>query len=365
MSRPADAASSVQIHVLSRDALPAARVEPLARLYLARAAERFPDDPLPRLEQQMREITAPPPAAYEPRYVLAEADGQLLGFDEAGVDYEDNPQVLWLEPYVLPEHRRRGIGRRLVAAAIESLSHHPLQQAGFSILPHDAVGKALRERVEAGWGLKPAIVGRKNRLYLSALDRADIDAQTEARMDRVGDDHRMLFFELDALPSPDTGFDLADFCRMVEEIENLMPLEDLELEPERYTPERFHAWMDFLRGSGLTMWNYVAVEADTGRCLGITNVSFDPEDPRRINQWDTGVIESAQGRGLGKALKLLMLQRILERLPEAEFIHTDNAASNAPMLAINDALGFFEHHRSLGYQMPIEDLRRRLGIGAS
>jgi GNAT superfamily N-acetyltransferase len=353
---------SFRIHVHPRGSLPERWLPDLVALRQAEKLERFPDDPSARPEQIAAEFLAPAPAASDQRFVLMEQDGRLVGWDEPSVDYEDNPQVLWVEPYVAEASRGRGLGRRILAASIATLAEHPLRQIGFSILSHDAIGKALRRRVERDWATRPAIVGRKNRLYLAALDPQDVVRQAEASLARIKPSYRPVFFELDRLPPAETGFDLADFCNMVEEIENLMPLEDLALEPEHYTPERFHGWVKYLRAAGLTMWNYAILEADSGRAVGMTNVSFDPQNPGKINQWDTGVRASAQGRGLGKALKLLMLRRILDQVPEAEFIQTDNANSNAPMLAINTALGFREHHRSLGYQMSLEDFQRALKI---
>jgi hypothetical protein len=56
-----------------------------------------------------------------------------------------------------------------------------------------------------------------------------------------------------------------------------------------------------------------------------------------------------------------MLRRTLDELPGARFIDTENASSNAAMVAINDALGFREHHIAHCYEIEIDRLRRLVG----
>jgi hypothetical protein len=64
---------------------------------------------------------------------------------------------------------------------------------------------------------------------------------------------------------------------------------------------------------------------------------------------------------LGKWLKAAMLEHARERYPQARWVVTENAGSNAPMLGINHALGFRQHRTESLYQMPLDALRSRAG----
>jgi mycothiol synthase len=55
-----------------------------------------------------------------------------------------------------------------------------------------------------------------------------------------------------------------------------------------------------------------------------------------------------------------MLERIRRDRPGAQRVRTDNAFSNAPMLAINDALGFKVVSRRTEWQAEVRDLMRVL-----
>ena len=51
-----------------------------------------------------------------------------------------------------------------------------------------------------------------------------------------------------------------------------------------------------------------------------------------------------------------MLDRIRRERPEAQRVRTGNAFSNAPMLAINDALGFDEISAQTEWQADVEQV---------
>lgn len=332
-------------------------VEQLVELQRLRQVELHPDDPMPTREKMARAVRSPDYPKEESRILAAMHDGRMVGYGRWSIDLQDNPQQVWLTIYVPPEERHQGIGARLVSHALASVQPFAPTTVGFAIAVHVPVGRELRELVEGTWGLETKSIERVARLTLAELDRATLDDVLAERTARLDDRYQTLFFAMDELPAAETGFEFEDFRAMVTEIENLMPLDDLSLNPEQYTRERFQAQVDTARFRGRVIWNYVVSERATGKCVGITNVAFDPEDPRLIHQWDTGVVKAAQGQGLGKYLKVLMLAKLLDEVPGALFLDTENAASNAAMIAINTALGFHEHFRAHHYQMDTGHLR--------
>jgi hypothetical protein len=55
-----------------------------------------------------------------------------------------------------------------------------------------------------------------------------------------------------------------------------------------------------------------------------------------------------------------MLLHLRELYPHAEWVSTENAGSNAPMLKINRAMGFKAYREGTVYQIKRDDLARRL-----
>lgn len=360
--RPGGPGMKAEIEAFDPAAAPDGEVTAAARLRRKRWIEFRPGDPVYSVEEVEAALRAPVGEGRDRGMISAASRHGHVGFATWWWE-SDNPNIAWLDAYVSPVWRRKGVGKRLVATSLEDVKRrHEIDTVGFALAGHVAVGRELQEVVENEWGLPVRNVERISRLDLGQLDRDAVRAQLAQRMAQTEDAYALHFFQMDELPGSETGFDLPDYLDMVEEIENLMPLEDLELEPERYTEQRFRDQVAHQRAQGRVIWNYVALERETGKAVGITNVSFKPEDPRLVNQWDTGVRKSHWGRGLGWALKLAMIDRLLREVPRAMFIDTGNAKSNEPMLAINDKLGFAELFRWHAYQVPEQEFRRLAGL---
>jgi GNAT superfamily N-acetyltransferase len=360
MSKPQP---NVRIHDYAREELPAPAVAAIAALLDAQQAELWPDDPPLVHATRIADVRTPDELGARSRWSIAWQDGEAIGFAKTDVELESNPDIAWLHVYVAPSHRRQGIGRSLARHALRearrSLDPAP-SQTGYDIVLGSEIGRELQVRFEQDWALPVGIVGRKARLDLTTVDRRAIESVLARRRTQLGEDFHFLFFENLDTPGPETGFSDEDFCASYEEIMNLMPLEDLQLERELFPPARWRSLLGRYMSTGRTFWNLVCCEPD-GHVVGLTIVGFTAADHRRVDQWDTGVIADAQGKGIGSILKLDMLLRVMDGLPDARFIETDNAGSNKPMIAINTALGFHEHHRTHVYQLPITRLLTLLG----
>ena len=78
-----------------------------------------------------------------------------------------------------------------------------------------------------------------------------------------------------------------------------------------------------------------------GEWVGLTQTRLRP-DPTQLNTGMTGVLREHRGQHLALALKIRSIQYAIEH----GFLemHSNNASTNTPMLAINQKLGFVRSH---------------------
>ncbi len=250
---------------------------------------------------------------------------------------------------VHPAHRRRGLGRALLTVcvgAIDDAQSRLLEGWTGTRVP---AGTAFAERIGATGGLHM----RASQLDLAKVDRALM--REWASIDPAG--YRIEWIIGD---TPDHLMDnVIDALRAI----NRMPREGLEMEDWEFTPEIIRDGERVMKERGREGWFVLAIH-QSGASAGFTDVSFDRRFPSVIQQRGTAVVPEHQGKGIGKWMKARMIEKIVAKLPEARYIRTENAGSNAPMLAINVKMGFRPAWENTIWQIPLAEAQRYVSNGS-
>lgn len=263
-------------------------------------------------------------------------------------EYATNKHLFWCWMYVLREHRRRGIGLGLLPKALALMDEHGATVLG-GIVEEEEAGHAFMRRL----GAEPRLTERASR-----LDFGEVDWEMVDRWVREGE-ARSPGARLHVYPQwvPDELLD--QYCVDMSELLNTMPFEGLDHGEIVLSPEAVRKWRARMLRTGSTNPTCVVRDPD-GTMAGMTDVRKNPYEPGIVHQEFTGVHPRARGRGVGKWLKAAMLRHVRETYPDTRWISTENAGSNAAMLAINHALGFKLHRTRASYQVDRETLRRSL-----
>ena len=276
------------------------------------------------------------------------ATGEPVGYGRVELDQDANTHVGWVFVVVAEEHRRRGVGSALLRALLGAAADDGRVSIGANA-DEGSPGEAFL----AGIGLSRRNVAHQNRLPIADLDVAMLDGWVEQARERASG------YSLRGWDGPTPDDVIEDFA-VCHDVMNSAPRGDLDLADERMTPDRLRAVEEGRARAVATWWTLCAVEDATGALAGFTQLSFPRWRPTVGRQNDTGVDPAHREKGLGRWLKAAMLLRVLDEKPEIEQIETWNAGSNAPMLAINHALGFRLARVSGNWQGDLDVVRRRL-----
>ncbi|GAB4099359.1 GNAT family N-acetyltransferase [Sinomonas halotolerans] len=267
---------------------------------------------------------------------------------------------------VLDSHAGRGIGRLLLAAAVEearahgrtvldTFTEHPAETvpAGggpFAVVPSTGTGavpgdaRSVRFARAAGFSLSQ--VTRFSELVLPPwspaggwADDGAWSALEEGAAARGAGAYELLLWE--GVPPEHREGMAALFARMSTDA----PQGEDRYEPEHWDADRVAALDAMLAAADTVPLYAVARHRASGAFAAYTALWVRGGKEDVADQDDTLVRAGHRGRSLGLWIKLANIRAYRERFPQARKVVTFNAAENAHMLAINEAIGF----RPAGY----------------
>ncbi len=348
------------IKIIEFDPLTAS--DALLESYFDLADELFrelePRDPAPPRELQKALLTESDPARQTFRWLaLADAGAKKPVLGRGSVefvthqepDYESNKHVAVLNVDVAPGFRRQGLGTKLLRAIVDKAS----ARGGITVLETFSF-------FESGWnfcakfGGLVALEAAQNRLELGGVDWEMIE-RWKAEGERRNKEPGVTIKTFDRVPEEI----IEEFVAIYNYTINQVPLGGLEMRPQ-ITPSSLRETEERVRKSG-ARWYTKATREPDGKISGLTEIVYHPGTPHRVEQELTGVRAEYRGRGLGKWLKADMLLFIRDTLPGVEYVNTGNADSNAPMLSINQRMGFKKYQTEICYKFELQRLRSTLG----
>lgn len=245
-----------------------------------------------------------------------------------------HPHRFVLELAVHPGRQGRGVGGVLWEATRAELLRHGAQ--------------AVRTSAREDHPLAPGFLARRgfvagSRYFTSALDLSTFDdgpyRALEDRLARQGVRVRSLR-ELREAGEPDLP---ARLHALMSDVRRDVP------RSEPATPLSREVFEEAVLGDpGLLPEAYLIAEDAGGAWVGQTTLFRTDASPDLLTGL-TGVTREARGQGVATLLKVHALR--VARTLGVPAVRTDNASDNAPMLAINDRLGFVRDPASVSYRL--------------
>jgi mycothiol synthase len=311
--------------------------------------ETHPNDPPSQAEVRIQEFKNLPDFV-EVHIWLARENDKAIGFTNLQIVHlPDNQHMANFMIQVLPEKRKQGLGKAFLERVLSVA-----KTANRSLLmtfSHDKIpaGEAFLEHYGYTRGMDTKI----SQLEIAKLESGMLEHWIEAGKSRASD--YILGSWEGAIPEPE----ILAFSQLMD-VMNTQPKGDLEMEDQHISPEVIRDMEKVKLGSGGKRVISYVKHRSTGEFAGYTELEWHPTRASIVTQEATGVNLEHRNLGLGRWLKAANLREMLAMNPEAKFVRTGNADSNAAMLKINIELGFKPYFTSIVWQGNTDTILEKL-----
>ena len=326
--------------------------EALAKFKNIMSKEYMPDDPPRPLEEHIQDWKNIPAFVELESYVGWDAaQSEIVASCDIGIEHTDsNEHIAFFGIELLPAYRCQGLGRQMLGMLLPFAKEHHRSLLMIWVNNRIPAASIFLERMGGRRGQE----GRMNQLKLSELDR-DLIARWRQQSEHLLSEFEIGLWE-GALPEEH----IQEIAALLQELANDQPRDALEMEDMKFTPEMIRQIEQNILATGDVRWMMYVLDRSNQKLVGWTEVYWNANRPMILNQGFTAVDETYRNKGVGRWLKAAMMEKILQERPQVEFIRTRNANSNAPMLKINNEMGFQPYHSFTAWQVPVEQAENYL-----
>ena len=336
-----------EIQVADVKAIPDHRWQQRYELNKALRMERDPLSPAPSLAETKANLQNLPSFvdltmwwALDKQSDTIVGDASLIVFNE---EMTQNQHLGQIDIQVAADCRRQGVGTELLRRITQAASEFDRSLIISNTHSNVPAGESFARRFGAEMGL----VGITNQLEIADLDM-EMMATWQTQAERLADEYEILFVE-GHLPD-----DLLDAMVEVKRVMNTAPRDELDVEDFELSAEQYRQMEQMILQPGRERWIYAVRHKPSQKLAGYTEMTFRSSAPMLAGQGDTAVVPEFRGNKIGRWLKAAMITHIVNERPAVQYVRTGNAASNAPMLKINNEMGFKPHYEDKVWQLSIE-----------
>jgi GNAT superfamily N-acetyltransferase len=277
---------------------------------------------------------------YEPKRVfVARIDGRIVGRSVHELQSGSDVRSAWLHAEVLPDYRRRGIGKALYRRVLEiALADKRSVLQGFA---HHTDAPGERIPSPTGFGSVPVHDPATQFLLANGYALAQVDRMSRLPLPVDPPEPELpAGYDLEQWIGPTPTHRLGDLAVLQQRMSTDPPLGEVDYQPEEWDEERVRD-LDERRAAEGRHWMTSAVRhIDTDTLVGFTELvcAHDPAMP--VFNHNTLVLHEHRGHRLGMSVKAANLRLLAKTAPGHPAIYTWNAEENRHMLDVNEALGF-------------------------